>query len=72
MTSLVDHSFHRLLIRYLRWARSAAPFRLNAHLKVAPAQCVYGFIFRYLVGGPYVTSSVNVTINAVVRLISLQ
>ena len=43
MTSLVDHSFHRLLIRYLRWARSAAPFRLNAHLKVAPAQCVYGF-----------------------------
>ena len=45
MTSLVDHSFHRLLIRYLRWARSAAPFRLNAHLKVAPAQCVYGFYF---------------------------
>ena len=36
---------HRLLIRYLRWARSAAPFRLNAHLKVAPAQCVYGFYF---------------------------
>ena len=25
--------------------RSAAPFRLNAHLKVAPAQCVYGFYF---------------------------
>ena len=23
----------------------AAPFRLNAHLKVAPAQCVYGFYF---------------------------
>ena len=61
MTSLVDHSFHRLLIRYLRWARSAAPFRLNAHLKVAPAQCVYGFYF------------LNVTINAVVRYaISLQ
>ena len=49
MTSSLDlsqqHSFHRLLIRYLRWARSAAPFRLNAHLKVAPAQCVYGFYF---------------------------
>ena len=38
-------SFHRLLIRYLRWARSAAPLRLNAHLKVAPAQCVYDFYF---------------------------
>ena len=43
--SLFLAPFHRLLIRYLRWARSAAPFRLNAHLKVAPAQCVYGFYF---------------------------
>ena len=68
MTSLVDHSFHRLLIRYLRWARSAAPFRLNAHLKVAPAQCVYGFYFL-----SDFRSGLNVTINAVVRYaISLQ
>ena len=44
-TPIIGHSFHRLLIRYLRWARSAAPLRLNAHLKVAPAQCVYGFYF---------------------------
>ena len=30
---IIGHSFHRLLIRYLRWARSAAPLRLNAQQK---------------------------------------
>ena len=38
-------TFTGFLFATLRWARSAAPFRLNAHLKVAPAQCVYGFYF---------------------------
>ena len=44
MTSLVDH-FSPASYSLPPLGRSAAPFRLNAHLKVAPAQCVYGFYF---------------------------